>query len=639
MTPRSSFTLGRALLPQWLLLAVATALLPFGGRAEAALDPETDKPYELQVVLHIVDHRALTPVFRDQLERQLGDGLQAAYGELVHVSVVHEHPRLKQIEQEGLQSLGSWTDVSPIKTHFVFVDFVSGQYEIQARQHDGLTGQASPVTRRGRTPDREFVARTAALLIGEDFGPVGTITQKLPNETVRVALKGSSLGTPPDSWVKKGDIFELVQIVQAGQQSRASRVPWALLRVEQDPAQGACICQVFHRHPDPIADRAGILGYRCLKLTTMRAPLHMRFVRPGGEPERNLQLHVQRRGFEEDKTAVQATTKADGSFASEEYTPDAFDSVAFVRIPGPQKRDRAHIPVPIVDTGTIVVPVDLQKEASEPFRIRRDLWLKGLYENIQQQNDLFRDLNSMLTQADQRPAALAKAQAGFADTEKVIKNAVQERDSLRADSTVALDFNEGEQRLKELRQGQEDLQKFITNQTNLEKQEAANQTTKELQAKIQRALLLEGDAEFGQAIALYQEAVDGGIKDEKLTKHLDELKARWKIKDANHQHADDFIYRDQKWLTFDLFRLKGQAEEAQRAFRACRDAHDTLRPQKLLKVAVSHAGKVRELAESLRPDERDEDKRKAQEVQGALEELGTLIKNVTEFLKQEQPPP
>src|SRR5207245_207055 len=107
-------------------------------------------------------------------------------------------------------------------THFVFVNFVAGQYEIQARQHDGLTGQASPVIRRARTSDREFVARTAALLIGQDFGVVGTVTQKLQAqpETVRVVLKGSSLGTPSEGWVKKGDVFNLVQISRVGRQQR-----------------------------------------------------------------------------------------------------------------------------------------------------------------------------------------------------------------------------------------------------------------------------------------------------------------------------------------------------------------------------------------------------------------------------------
>ena len=56
----------------------------------------------------------------------------------------------------------------------MLIDYSGVHYEIQARQFDGLTGRPSPVVRRDRTRDREFVAKTAALLIDQDFGLVGT---------------------------------------------------------------------------------------------------------------------------------------------------------------------------------------------------------------------------------------------------------------------------------------------------------------------------------------------------------------------------------------------------------------------------------------------------------------------------------
>ena len=46
------------------------------------LDPEPKTPYRLQVVLHFADHRLLTDVFRDRVERELRDGLQASFGDL-----------------------------------------------------------------------------------------------------------------------------------------------------------------------------------------------------------------------------------------------------------------------------------------------------------------------------------------------------------------------------------------------------------------------------------------------------------------------------------------------------------------------------------------------------------------------------
>src|SRR5262249_12060824 len=86
----------------YALLLVSFFLCSFS-LARGALDPETDKPYHLQVVLRIAENRLLTPVFRDQVERQLGDSLQAALGDLARVEIVHEHPLLAEVETKGLQ--------------------------------------------------------------------------------------------------------------------------------------------------------------------------------------------------------------------------------------------------------------------------------------------------------------------------------------------------------------------------------------------------------------------------------------------------------------------------------------------------------------------------------------------------------
>src|SRR5262249_55115855 len=205
------------------------------GESFAGLDPEPNKPYNLGVVLSFADQRLLTDVFKDQVERELRDSLQAAFGDLVSLEVVHEDPRLKEVGENGLQALDGWKDVSDVKTHFVLIDFVNGQYEVQARQYDGLTGQASPVVNRDRTPDRQFVARTAALLLGRDLGAVATVTEKADGNKVKVTLKGSGLGVPLDRLIKKDDVLTLVRIEQAGAGLRAARVPFALLQVSEEP--------------------------------------------------------------------------------------------------------------------------------------------------------------------------------------------------------------------------------------------------------------------------------------------------------------------------------------------------------------------------------------------------------------------
>src|SRR5438128_1571276 len=106
-------------------LCAALCALGLAGPASAALDPETKKPYQLTVVLHVADNRLLTDVFRDRVERELLDGLQAALGDLAVVKVVREHPKLAEVlnPEKGLRSLDGWTERSGGKTHFVLIDF------------------------------------------------------------------------------------------------------------------------------------------------------------------------------------------------------------------------------------------------------------------------------------------------------------------------------------------------------------------------------------------------------------------------------------------------------------------------------------------------------------------------------------
>src|SRR5207244_11432550 len=130
--------------------------------------------------------------------------MQAAFAGRARVEVVDAHPLLKEIETKGLQAaLEGWKEVGPRKTHFVLIDFKNGEYEIQAGQHDGLTGLASPVARRARTPDRQFVAHTAALMIDRDFGLVGTLDANARGPEVHVILKAGGLGIPMEQWLKK----------------------------------------------------------------------------------------------------------------------------------------------------------------------------------------------------------------------------------------------------------------------------------------------------------------------------------------------------------------------------------------------------------------------------------------------------
>src|SRR5262249_36521231 len=200
-----------------ILMASVVGLLTLASPPCLAIDPEMARPYKLQVVLRFSDHRDLTPVLKEKVERELRDNVGAGSGAVVQVEVTRTHPRLKEIEEKGLQALDSWKDVTGVKTHFVLIDYVDNTfYEIKARQHDGYTGQVSPVIRRDKTPSRDFLARTIGYLIDRDFGIVGEVTNPGDENTVEVTLKGAGPDVPMSRWLKPGDVFSLVEIVQSG---------------------------------------------------------------------------------------------------------------------------------------------------------------------------------------------------------------------------------------------------------------------------------------------------------------------------------------------------------------------------------------------------------------------------------------
>lgn len=131
----------RALRPLLGILLIA-ACAP---ATRAGLDPELDQPYRLQVVLYMSDNRVLTDVFRDKVQQDLRDSLQAALGKLARVEVVSVQPRdleaklpkpgarahldagliehLRKIQANGLQrELDGWNFITDIKQHFLLID-------------------------------------------------------------------------------------------------------------------------------------------------------------------------------------------------------------------------------------------------------------------------------------------------------------------------------------------------------------------------------------------------------------------------------------------------------------------------------------------------------------------------------------
>src|SRR5262245_46533437 len=81
-----------ALLLLWTCVNNTRAQAPAKGT-----ESEAKTPYDVQVVLHIVENRFLTPLFQQQLQREIEDRLQLAFGPLAKVKTTRTHPLLGDI--------------------------------------------------------------------------------------------------------------------------------------------------------------------------------------------------------------------------------------------------------------------------------------------------------------------------------------------------------------------------------------------------------------------------------------------------------------------------------------------------------------------------------------------------------------
>ena len=320
------------------------------------LGAQPDAPYHLQVVLHVAENRFLTPLFKEQAQRDVRDQLQLAFGPLARVEVVTEHPLLAQVLDRGLQTaLDGWDDLSGRSTHFVLIDFVQGRYELQARGHDGHTGLASPVTRQERTGDRRLVGQKAAELVAGNFSLAGTITPG--GKDVELTIHGGKLVSNLGRWLQPGTLFTVTRIRQEGERVQSSPIPWAVLQVKDALREGRCVCQWFHRFAaDGLSAEPGV-SYRAVQLHTDRAPLQLQLIDADSyRPLDGVPLQIFRDGFAAKEKPIELTTNRDGLAV----TRDPYTGIAFVRVlTRDTHQPRAQLPVEILEGRTVVVRLKL----------------------------------------------------------------------------------------------------------------------------------------------------------------------------------------------------------------------------------------------------------------------------------------
>ncbi|HEY1859216.1 MAG TPA: hypothetical protein VGG61_02620, partial [Gemmataceae bacterium] len=597
--------------------------------ASGGQDVDSNKPYKVQLVLRIADHRQLTPLFKEKVEHELKDSLQAALGEMGSVSVVYDHPKLKEIEEKGLQVLDGWKELTGMKTHFVLIDLKDGAYEVRARQHDGYTGLASHLRKPERITDRQLVARTATLLVERDFGMVGAV-KPIDAESARVRFLASGLEGSLEHWVKKGDVFSVVQVDDAGGKARASLVRWTLLQVKDDPKDGEAMCRLLRGESTPLSPAH---NYRCLKLGTTRAPLQVRIMKanaPKPTPHQEiLQIHVRRNSFKPDESFEQGITDDQGFFGTRKVE---YDQVAFVSCLS-SNVVRWQEPVPIFGDEPYYCFVSIRTSPAERLAFDRSTWEQMMYESDRMEAKLFEQL--IKADPEKRQETLEKARKGLEALDADLNQFEAKRKELL---NLKMDQTAGQSRLKDLRDKRDKLNLFIANQQEIIRAEN-DPKRKELLELIKQAQASEGEAEFGKALDFYKKILEVGIKDPQLenyAKHVKKLETAWAIKGPEHEAARKFIY--ETWPVLEPDGLKKGIPQAREALDACRKAGDKYSPQKLAKVALAHDGKLKQKKAELNPDANPDDVKAAQAIEAVLDDLAKLLVEVNEVLQQDMTP-
>ncbi len=630
-----------------LCLHVLLAAILQPGSVWAALDPETKKPYQLEVVLHLNKQRSLTEVFREQVERELGDSLQDALGELARVKVVSKHPRLADVLSKGLQrGLDEWRDRSPVKTHFVLIDYSGEQYVIQARQHDGLTGLSSPVARQQRTLFRQLVAKTAALLVAEDFGLVGTVRLPANPNEVKVDLKGADLGVPLKPWIKPGEVFVVVQVPVGN--GPCAQLPWTVLQVQKLPGEDGpeCICRLYAPGRPELKMTPQTAGYRCLKVATGKFPLRVQLMNVKEKPVAPVEgvlvlgYKVRRQGFTGEEQTLFSSTLQEGVIdTAKRQEPALFDHLAFltVELVGGKQ---ANVPVPLVGEQVVQVPLSVSTDSNiDQVRFRADGWTRAVAESLQVQNHLMTEVLALSKQQDQLAQAMTKSREAIQRTEEDVKRLKSERTELLKEANdlgvSRPNLTASEERLKKIEAGKEELARFLAQLEKNDKEINDPQRKKWLN-ELERARLLVKEAEVAQALEIYEQVVKG-LNSPAVKEEMEQLKKDWEPRDEKHRKARQFIWEEwsKPLSAVQLAELMKETNEpnARAVLKECESVRDLFGLKKLLDVTVNHSGRLLEELGKLNAINVD-DERKIEEIKDANGKLEKLAQEANVSLQQ-----
>jgi hypothetical protein len=337
---------------------------------------------------------------------------------------------------------------------------------------------------------------------------------------------------------------------------------------------------------------------------------------------------------------IKIPTGANGTVDTSRVADGVFDRLAFVSVIEGADKLQAQVPVALVADRLVVVPISAAQAGNYLLELQVQGWKNEVSNSMVVQVRLFEELQKLGANPERRAAALVKAREGLKRSEGDYARLQAARNELLKEAPGRkLDLPEDDRRLTELKNGQAALRQFIEEQEKIDKEENSPER-KALLDKVARAKLLEQDAELEQALKLYREALEGGLKDEGLRSHVEELQKLWTPideKDSRYpklMEARTFIYNT--WPGLDAAGLKERMGDARKALEACEQAGDVIGPLKLFKTTVAHADRLRQEREKLKPELHPDDEKPAETIREVSPKLKKLAEDINTYLNKKQ---
>ena len=470
-------------------------------------------------------------------------------------------------------SLDGWTERSAVKTHFVLIDYSGGQYVIQARQYDGLTGQPSPVVRRDQTRDREFVAKLAALLVEQDFGMAGVFDRwpaannDTPNEDQPVTLRpqgrrprraAGPLG-PPRATCSPSCKCRRATAAPASRSSAPS-CRSRRRRATAPPTAFAASSAAM----TPRATAGG--GYRCVKLGTVeKTPVRLRLFQAlpdnrVGILKDSVKVEIRHKGFqgEDAGTISKQTGDADDAVDTAGDKDGLFDHAAFVSVLGTDRGLKARIPIPLLDDQPVVLAINVADDPNSLLAFRRADWKRDVDAAWREQAELFREITDLAAKPGKTAETIKLIQEGVDRSHADHKRLLKDYDELA--KAGPFDADDAKDRLKKIDEGAGELGKFLEKVQKIDAEEN-DPKKKQWRTQVEEAKRLESQLDIDKALAIYDQVLREGYQDEELKKYAEQLHKEWDTKNDALLKARVFVY--DAWPTLDNAGLKDKLAEAQ----------------------------------------------------------------------------